>query len=124
MNFTIRDHNGVVELAIEGNILQESVDALKGRFYDLIENGKVHIILNMAQSNYVSSLCLAVIVDVKNRLAQSKGDLKIANVNRLIRNLLEITNLVKKIELFDNVEDAVASFMKKKALDSPFIQTK
>ena len=46
--------------------------------------------------------------------AQSKGDLKIANVNRLIRNLLEITNLVKKIELFDSVEDAVASFTKKR----------
>ena len=110
MNFTVNEHEGVVELAIEGNILQESVDVLKGRFNDLIENGKVRIVLNMAQSNYVSSLCLAVIVDVKNRLTQLKGDLKITNVNRLIRNLLEITNLVKKIELFDNVEDAAASF--------------
>ena len=114
MKFSIYEHDGVVELAIEGNILQESVDVLRGRFYELIEKGKVWIVLNMAQSNYVSSLCLAVIVDVKNRLAQSKGDLKIANVNRLIRNLLEITNLVKKIELFDSVEDAVASFTKKR----------
>lgn len=112
MNFTVHEHNGVVELAIEGNILQESVDVLKERFMNLIENGHVQIVLNMAQSNYVSSLCLAVIVDVKNRLAQSNGDLKIANVNRLIRNLLEITNLVKKIELFDSVEEAVASFMR------------
>ncbi|MBN1575157.1 MAG: STAS domain-containing protein [Chitinispirillaceae bacterium] len=114
MNFTVHEHNGVAELAIEGNILQESVDVLKERFNDLIENGKVQIVLNMAQSNYVSSLCLAVIVDVKNRLVQSKGDLKIANVNRLIRNLLEITNLVKKIELFDSVEEAVASFLIKR----------
>ncbi|MBN1307414.1 MAG: STAS domain-containing protein [Chitinispirillaceae bacterium] len=111
MNFRIQEHNGVVELATGGNILQESVEVLKERLYELIEDGKVRIVLNMAQSNYVSSLCLAVIVDVKNRLAQSKGDLKIANVNRLIRNLLEITNLVKKVELFDSVEEAVASFM-------------
>lgn len=113
MNFTVHEHNGVVELVTEGNVLQESVDALKKRFYELIEHGKVQIVLNMAQSNYVSSLCLAVIVDVKNRLVMAKGDLKIANVNRLIRNLLEITNLMKKIDLFDSVDAAVAAFMKK-----------
>ena len=110
MNFKVIDRGDVVEVAIEGNILQENVDLLKGRFYDLIEHGKVNIVLNMAQSNYVSSLCLAIIVDVKNRLAQIKGDLKIANVNRLVRNLLEITNLVKKIDLFEDVDQAVASF--------------
>ena len=113
MNFKVIEHGNVVEVAIDGNILQENVDLLKGRFFDLIENGKVKIVLNMAQSNYVSSLCLAIIVDVKSRLAQSKGDLKITNVNRLVRNLLEITNLLKKIELFDNVADAVASFKTK-----------
>ena len=110
MNFKVIERGDVVEVAIEGNILQENVDVLKGRFYDLIENGKVNIVLNMAQSNYVSSLCLAIIVDVKNRLAQLKGDLKITNVNRLIRNLLEITNLVKKIDIYENVDEAVAAF--------------
>jgi anti-anti-sigma factor len=113
MNFKVVERGDVVEVAIEGNILQENVDVLRGRFYDLIENGKVNIVLNMAQSNYVSSLCLAIIVDVKNRLTQIQGDLKITNVNRLIRNLLEITNLVKKIELFDDVDMAIASFAPK-----------
>ena len=110
MNFKVIEHGDVVEIAIEGNILQENVDVLKSRFDDLIENGKVKLVLNMAQSNYVSSLCLAIIVDVKNRLAQLQGDLKISNVNRLVRNLLEITNLVKKMELFDTPEEAVKSF--------------
>ena len=54
MNFTVHDHNGVTELAVEGNILQESVDVLKGRFYELIENGSLQIVLNMAQSNYAA----------------------------------------------------------------------
>ena len=112
MMFTLHDHDGVVELSVEGNILQENVDGLKSRLIELIDHGKVEIVLNMANSNYVSSLCLAVIVDVKNRLVKSDGDLKIANVNRLIRNLLEITNLIKKFELFESVEDAVAAFGK------------
>lgn len=114
MMFTLHDHGGVVELSIEGNILQENVDGLKSRLIELIDQGKVDIVLNMAKSNYVSSLCLAVIVDVKNHLAKSGGDLKIANVNRLIRNLLEITNLIKKFELFESVDEAIVAFRKKK----------
>lgn len=112
--FTLHDHDGVVELSIEGNVLQENVDSLKSRLVELIDQGKVEIVLNMAKSSYVSSLCLAVIVDVKNRLAKFEGDLKIANVNRLIRNLLEITNLIKKFELFESVDEAIIAFRKKK----------
>ena len=112
MNFTVNERSGIVEVAIEGNVLQENVDTLKNRLYELIDNGKVHLVLNMAESNYVSSLCLAVIIDVKNRLSQMEGDLKIACVNRLIHNLLEITNLVKKIEIYDTVEGAAAAFKK------------
>jgi len=110
MNFKVREHGTIAEVVIEGNILQENVDLLKTRFFELIEEGTVKIILNMAQSNYVSSLCLAVIVDVKNRLVQEHGDLKLCNVNRLINNLLEITNLVKMIVVYDTVNEAVASF--------------
>ena len=88
------------------------MDLLKSRFFELIEEGKVQIILNMEQSNYVSSLCLAVIVDVKNHLVQENGDLRLCKVNRLINNLLEITNLVKMIQVYGDIEDAVASFEK------------
>lgn len=110
MNFEVKEHGSVAEVVIEGNILQENVDLLKARFFELIEEGTVNIVLNMEQSNYVSSLCLAVIVDVKHRLVQENGDLKLCKVNRLINNLLEITNLVKMIKVYDNIEDAIAAF--------------
>jgi len=110
MNYIIHEHSGVVEMVIEGNVLQENVEMLKSRLHDLIDNGKVKIVLNMGQSNYVSSLCLAVIVDIKKQLSEHEGDLRIANVNRLVKNLMEITNLVKKFQLFENVDDAVRSF--------------
>lgn len=110
MSYVIHEYNDVVEIIIEGNVLQENVEMLKTRFNELIENGNVKIIINMGQSNYISSLCLAVIVDMKKRLLSLDGDLKIVNVNRLIKNLLEITNLVKKFELFETVDDAVESF--------------
>lgn len=110
MEYIHHDKNTVVEIVIGDNMLQENVEMLKTRFNELIESGNVKIVLNMKHSKYVSSLCLAVIVDIKKKLISMNGDLKIVNINRLVKNLLEITNLVKKFDLFDSVEAAVASF--------------
>lgn len=113
MDYEIQAHNDIVEVITNGNILQEDVEVLRKLFRELIKEGKIKIVLNLEKTNYVSSLCLAVIVDVKNRLSTMKGDLKLGKVNRLIRNLLEITNLIKKIDVFDSIEEAFGAFEKK-----------
>lgn len=110
MKIRIREIDDVTEMALDGNVVQENVDLFRNRVDDLIDNGKVRIVLNLVSANYISSLCLSVIVDAKNRLTLAGGDIKVAYVNRLIRNLFEITNLNKKIEIFDTVEDAAKSF--------------
>lgn len=106
------EHDEIVEVVVEGNVLQENVSYLGDQLYNLIDDGKVKVILNMANTDYISSLCLAVLIDVKSKLTNLQGDLKIAVVNRLVRNLMEITNLIRKIEIFDSVEMAIKSFKK------------
>ena len=112
MKVRVVDHGDIIEVIVEGNVLQENVSYFKNRILDLINDGKIKIILNMANTDYISSLCLAVLIDAKSRLANLNGDLKIAIVNRLVRNLMEITNLVRKIEIYDTIEDAIVSFNK------------
>lgn len=104
------EHGDIVEMIIEENVLQENVSLFKNRIADFINNGKVKIVLNMTDTAYISSLCLAVLIDAKGKLVNLKGDLKIAAVNRLVRNLMEITNLVRKIEMYDSVDAAIDSF--------------
>jgi anti-anti-sigma factor len=113
MKVKTEEKEGVTTLTIDGNIAQESVAIFKNRLSDLIESKKLHIVLNLSEASYISSMCLAVIVDAKNRLGQIHGDIKIAVPKGIIRNLFEITNLVKKFEVYDTVEVAVASFAKK-----------
>ncbi len=110
MKIKIRETGEVVEVAVEGNVLQENVNLFKNRIIDLIDSGKTKIVLNLVDTSYISSLCLAVIVNAKKKLVTKQGDIKIALVNQLVKNLLEITNLVKKVELYESVDDAVASF--------------
>ncbi|NLG17066.1 MAG: STAS domain-containing protein [Fibrobacter sp.] len=110
MKLIIHELGDITEVIVDGNILQENISTLKTRLHDLVDNGKLKIVLNLVAVSYLSSMGLAVIVDVKNRLAELKGDLKIALVNQLIKNLLMITNLYKKIESFDTLEEALDSF--------------
>jgi len=110
MKIRIVEHGDVVEVILEGNVLQENVSYMKTRILDLINDGKHKIILNMSGTEYISSLFLAVLIDAKNKLTALQGDIKIAIVNRLVRNLMEITNLIRKIEIYDTIEDAKASF--------------
>jgi anti-anti-sigma factor len=95
---------------IDGNVLQENASVLRKKLLDLIEEGKIKIILDMIASNYISSICLATIADVKKKVNDLGGNLKLAQPNKLIRNLLEETNFIQIIEIFDNVDAAVKSF--------------
>ncbi|NLD93086.1 MAG: STAS domain-containing protein [Fibrobacter sp.] len=110
MKIRIVEYGDIVEIILDGNVLQENVSYMKTRIIDLINDGKRKVILNMEGTEYISSLCLAVLIDAKTRLTALQGDLKIAVVNRLVRNLMEITNLVRKIEIFDTIDEAKTSF--------------
>jgi anti-anti-sigma factor len=114
MKIKIEEIKNVTVVLIDGNVLQENVPIFRVKLLELIEEGKINIVLDMVASNYISSMCLATIVDIKKKLNELSGDLKIARVNKLIRNLLETTSLIKKLEVFDDVESAVNSFEKKK----------
>ncbi|HON11376.1 MAG TPA: STAS domain-containing protein [Chitinispirillaceae bacterium] len=110
MKLIIHELGDITEVIIDGNVLQENIAVLRTRLHDLVDNGKHKLVINLVAVNYLSSMGLAVIVDIKNRVSGLKGDLKLALANHLISNLLVITNLHKKIESFDTLEEALKSF--------------
>jgi anti-sigma B factor antagonist len=110
MKLKIQEQAGISIVALEGNIMQEDVSIFRNRLDDLLHNGKVKVVLDMNGVSYLSSMCLAVIIDAKNRLSAQKGDLKLAAVNQLIKNLFEMTRLIKKIEIYNSIEEASAAF--------------
>lgn len=110
MKLKIQERDAVVVVGLEGNVMQEDVTMFRNRLDDLIHNGKIKIVLDLGRVSYLSSMSLAVIVEAKNHLLASHGDLKLASANNLIRNLFEMTRLIRKIEILDTVDDAIAAF--------------
>ena len=110
MDIKTREVGDVLVAVIEGGILQENVDDFQNKLHSMCDKGWTKVVLDMEQCNYITSMCLAVISNAKKKFIAANGDIKIANVNRLIKNLFDITNLKKKIEILDSVENAVKSF--------------
>ena len=110
MTMTIKNKDGVSIVSLSGTIMHADISTIRNRLEDLMNNNKCNIVLNLQNVSYLSSMLLAVFIDVKSIATKKKGDLKLANANDLIKNLFEMTKLVKKIELYDTVEDACKAF--------------
>jgi len=100
----------VVVVSIIGNVFPEDVAILRAKLLYLVKQGTANMVLDVVSLNYLSSICLATLLDVKKKATDLGGDLKLARINKLVRNLLEATNLIQKIETFDTVDAAVQSF--------------
>lgn len=109
MKISVDESGPVAVVSVEGNIMQEYVTLFRSRLSDLLERGKCRIVLNLAGLSYMSSMCLAAIVDIKTRSVKCGGDIVMACANDLVANLLAITNLNKKIALYATLEDALAA---------------
>jgi anti-sigma B factor antagonist len=110
LNLRADDLGGISVIFIEGNVLQETAQALKKKLQDLAQEGKIRLVLDLNASDYISSTCLSIIAEIKKKVNGLGGDLKLSRPNKLVRNLLEATNLIKVIETFNDVDAAVKSF--------------
>lgn len=106
MNVGVRYLGKITVVIIDNSILQDSVPILQTRLEDLIKSGRKWIIIDLLNAEYLSSVGLAVIAEMKRLADSEKGDLVLCNVNHLIVNLLEMTNMNKLIRNFDTIQDA------------------
>ena len=109
-NIRIEEIGDVSVVFIDGNVLQENVPVFRKKLLDLVKDTKVNIVLDMMASNYISSMCLATIAEIKRKVTDIGGNLKLSRPNKIVQNLLEATNLIKIIETFNDMDAAVKSF--------------
>ncbi len=111
MTVRIEERNAVSVVSVEGSISQENVPIFRLKLQELLEEGRTQIVLDMKEAQYVSSIGLAAIIDFKTKMAKTGGDIRLVNMNYLVKNLFEITNLLRKFKVFSDTDEAVGSFL-------------
>ena len=113
MQIAERESGSVTILDLSGKITLGEGDALlKDKLHSLLHQGKKHVLLNLADVNYVDSAGLGALVSAYTTVAREGGTLKLASITRKLQDLLSITKLLTVFETFDSEDEALRSYKK------------
>jgi anti-anti-sigma factor len=98
MEIEERTEGDVTILDLKGRMVGDDGVELREEVEGLVDDGKVHIALNMADVTYVDSACLGEIVFCHKLLAGNKGELKLMNASESLRTLLSRMRLLSLFE--------------------------
>jgi anti-sigma B factor antagonist len=101
----------VMLIDIHGRVtVNEGTDQLAARLKQLVEKGHTKLVIGVADVPYVDSTALSILLRTRATVAKRGGALKLLHVRGHVRELLEVTQLLRVFEAFESDADAVASF--------------
>lgn len=103
----IRD--GVCVLRLQGRFVTGSDAELVSAQNQLQKIGIAKAVIDLSAVPYIDSTGLAFVVELHKSLASRGGQLFLADANRRVREVLEMTRIGEIVPLFDEVEDAEAA---------------
>jgi len=111
LRITSRQTDGVTILDLSGRIvLGAESGALRETLRGLADRGEKKVLLNLADVNYVDSSGLGTLASGYIAIANKQGKLKLLSLTKRIRDLMELTNVLKVFEVFEDEAIALKSF--------------
>lgn len=107
------DDSEIVVINLPGRVSAESADQLKVYIRELVEKGRYKLVINLAQTTFMDSSGLGALVSKISVTRANNGDVRLANTQEYIANLLELTHLDQVMKSYPTVIDAVRSFKEK-----------
>ncbi|MCS6988521.1 MAG: STAS domain-containing protein [Chloroherpetonaceae bacterium] len=111
MKYGESEKGGVAILHLKGDLLGgPDIAEFKNKIKSLLDAGKKNILIDMADVTYVNSSGIGMLIAGMTSVAQAGGKFKICNVEKNIKNVFVITNLIRVFETFNSIDEAIASF--------------
>lgn len=106
----VEKYNAVV-IELVGNIMggpeaQEFSDLL----HKLLDEGKKNVVIDLAETKFMNSSGLGMLISGYTTMKNGGGSLKLANATEKIESLLVITKLITIFENYPTVDEAIKSF--------------
>jgi anti-sigma B factor antagonist len=111
MTASTRVVGGVTIVDLSGRIvLGEGSAGVRDLVRELMGEGIRKILLNLRNVDYVDSSGLGELVCAFTSMRSQGGELKLLNVTRRVRSLLQITKLISVFEIADDEAASLSSF--------------
>ncbi len=90
--------------------LGEGSSALRDTLRDMIGKNQKKILLNLGEVNYIDSSGIGELVSGFTTVTNSGGQLKLLNLNKRVKDLLQITKLYTVFDVHEDEAGAIRSF--------------
>jgi len=111
VKLTTRQVGNVTVIDVAGRItLGEGSSALRETLRDLVAKNQTKILLNLADVTYIDSSGIGELVSGYTTVTNTGGSLKLLNLNKRVKDLLQITKLYTVFEVFEDEAAAIRSY--------------
>ena len=111
MEIETRNLGEVKLIKLKGRLtLGESVDRLRSTIDDLIAGGDTQFILDLAEVPMIDSSGIGLLVRSLMKLKEQGGALKLLNPTKFAIQTLKMIGLLNQFEVFEEQQEALASF--------------
>ena len=111
VKLTSRQVGDVTVVDAAGRItLGEGASTFRDTVRDLAASGHKKLLLNLAEISYIDSSGIGELVSAFTTVSNNGGSLKLLNLTKRVRDLLQITKLYTVFEVFNDEASAVGSF--------------
>lgn len=94
---------------ISGEIDVFTSPRLREMMLGIIDDGGLHLIVDLGEVTFLDSTGLGVLVGVYHRLRARDGSMSFMGVNDRVRRVFHVTQLTKIFVLHGSLEDAIAA---------------
>jgi anti-sigma B factor antagonist len=106
MEITEQKSAGVVTLRLSGRLDTTTAPAFEDTILGRIESGERHVVLDLAQLDYVSSAGLRVIVLAGKRLSAANGKMVLCSLKDRVREVFDIAGFSSIFSIYGSHDDA------------------
>lgn len=111
VKLTTRQVGDVTVIDAVGRItLGEGASTFRDTLRDLAASGHKKMLLNLAEVTYIDSSGIGELVSGFTTVANHGGTVKLLNLAKRVKDLLQITKLYTVFEVFDDEASAIRSF--------------
>ena len=111
VKLSTRQVGDVTVVDAEGRItLGDGSTAFRDLIKDLTGKGNKKILLNLGEVSYIDSSGIGELVSAFTTVSNAGGELKLLNLNKRVKDLLQITKLYTVFQVHDDEAAGVRSF--------------
>jgi anti-sigma B factor antagonist len=110
MNLETRELKHVSIVKVSGRVDSSTAPELEKSLQDLLDSERNRIVLDLQETDYMSSAGLRVLVAVHKATKKNGGGLCLAQPSARVKEVLDLAGLTPVFDLYADVVEAVGSF--------------